>query len=258
MNPENLSTNSLSGSIQERWFRQVDSLHFVELLFGHLRDVSFFAKDSAGRFTMADESFVEMLKCANSEEVIGKTDGDFFPPHIAKKYIEDDQQVIRTGEALLHEIEMVPNDDFTLAWHEANKFPIYDRTRKVIGIAGITVPLSPKHMPLNYPPKLGIILDYIGDNFGNKITIKQLAEIAKMSERSLERHFACALNTTPLRYLKQVRINAACHALSHTSKSISEITLECGFCDQSHMTSEFRKKLNMTPREYRKRHMGII
>jgi AraC-like DNA-binding protein len=252
------SSNSLAFSNQGKWYRQVDSLQFVELLFGHLKDVCFFAKDKEGRFTMADESFLKMLKCSSTDEVIGKTDEDFFPPHIAKKYIEDDRRVLLTGEALLHEIEMVPNDDFTLAWHEANKFPIYDRTRTVIGIAGITVPLSPKHMPVNYPPKLGVILDFIGDNFGSKITIKQLADIAKMSERSLERHFSSALNTSPLRYLKQVRINAACHALSHTSKSISEITLECGFCDQSHLTSEFRKKLGMTPREYRKRHMGIV
>jgi AraC-like DNA-binding protein len=240
--------------IRSQWIQRVDSLHFVEQLFDHLQDVSFFAKDSEGRFTMANLTFVRMLRCRSIEEVLGKTDHDFFPDHVARKYREDDRRVIATGEALLHEIEMVPKDDLTLDWHEANKFPIYDSGGVIIGLAGISIRLSPMHMPLNYPPNLGRMLVFIGQNFGSKITIGQLAEIASMSERSLERHFTKTFRTTPLRYLKQVRINAACHALTHTTKSISEITLECGFCDQSHLTSEFRRLLGRTPREYRMTH----
>lgn len=236
---------------RSEWLEKINSFHFVEQLFCHLPDVSFFAKDCDGHFTMADISFIQMLHCDRMEEVLGKTDKDFFLDHVAKKYMADDQNVIKSGEPMLHEIEMVPKDDFTLDWHEANKFPIFDEKGHVIGVAGITIKLSPAHLPLNYPPNLGDILEFIGKNFGNKITIKQLAEIANMSERSLERHFTKTFKTTPRRYIKQVRMNAACYALANTSKSISEITLECGFCDQSHMSSEFRRILNVTPREYR-------
>jgi len=232
----------------------VDSLHFVEQLFDHLQDVGYFAKDREGRFIMADQTFIRMLRCEEISQVLGKTDRDFFPDHVAQKYIDDDLNVLNRKEPLLHEIEVFPRDDFSLDWHEANKFPIMDQDGQAIGIAGITVKLSPSHMPWNYPPKLGKILDYIGRFYGNKITIRQLAEIANMSERSLERHFAKTFRTTPLRYLKRVRINAACHALTHTVKPISEIALECGFCDQSHLTSEFRRVLSLTPREYRLKH----
>ncbi len=238
---------------QERtaWLQRIGSLHFAEQIFGCLRDASFFAKDIEGRFMMADKSFLAILRCDSLEEILGKTDEDFFAPHLAKKYQDDDRRVMETREPLQHEIEVVSRDDLSLFWHEASKFPIFDTNDEVIGVAGVTVKLSPRYMPLDFSPSLGKILEYIGDNYGSKITIKQLAEIANLSERSLERHFMKAFKTTPLRYLKQVRINAACHALSHTSKTISEITFECGFSDQSHMTSEFKRVLDITPRAYR-------
>ncbi|MCG8528649.1 MAG: AraC family transcriptional regulator [Opitutales bacterium] len=253
-------TESTEGATQERqqnrfewanWMNSIDSLHFVERLFDQLPDVGFFAKDAEGRFTMGDRTFLRIMKCKEIEDLVGKNDFDFFPDHVARKYVKDDRKVIETGEPLLHVIEMVPKSDSTLDWHEAHKIPILTKNGKVIGITGITAKLSPAHLPLDYPPNLGSILEFIGKNYGKKMSVQQLADIANMSERSLERHFKKTFETTPLRYLKSVRINAACHALSHSGKSISDITLECGFCDQSHMTSEFRRVLGVTPREYR-------
>ena len=80
--------------------RFLDSLepgtHFEQLL-SCVPELNYFAKDSAGRFVMMDEGFVTMLGCRHRNEILGKTDFDFFPKNIAEKFVADDQQVIETG-----------------------------------------------------------------------------------------------------------------------------------------------------------------
>lgn len=56
-----------------------------------------FRKDLAGRFTFANQQFCRMLG-RPLEEIVGKTDYDFFPPELAAKYQQDDRQVIATGQ----------------------------------------------------------------------------------------------------------------------------------------------------------------
>ncbi len=56
-----------------------------------------FRKDLAGRFTFANQQFCRMLG-RTLEEIVGKTDYDFFPPELAAKYQQDDRQVIQTGQ----------------------------------------------------------------------------------------------------------------------------------------------------------------
>ena len=56
-------------------------------------------KDPQGRFTFANQQFCKMLG-RPLEEIVGKTDFDFFPRELAEKYQRDDQRVIQTGQAL--------------------------------------------------------------------------------------------------------------------------------------------------------------
>lgn len=54
-------------------------------------------KDCEGRFTFANQSFCDLLG-KSLDEIVGKTDFDFYPKELARKYHQDDQQVIETGE----------------------------------------------------------------------------------------------------------------------------------------------------------------
>ena len=54
-------------------------------------------KDLQGRFTFANQQFCKMLG-RRLEEIVGKTDFDFFPRELAEKYQRDDRRVMQTGK----------------------------------------------------------------------------------------------------------------------------------------------------------------
>ena len=231
----------------------LETLIWVEGLFNCLPAAAFFAKNRSGQFIAANDAFVRLLRQKEKSGLLGKTDLDFFPRHIAVEYQRDDQIVMRTGQPLLHKLEIVPTDDLTLEWREVHKYPVTNGTGIVVGLAGITLNLSSGATGHVGDPHLGPVLDYIANNYGERLRIDELAKMAGLSTRTLERRFHDRFHTSPLRYLKQVRINAATHALGHTQKPIAEIAMDCGFSDQSHLTTEFARIVGETPRRYRQR-----
>ena len=83
------------------------------------------------------------------------------------------------------------------------------------------------------------------------LSLEELAAEVNMSVSTLERKFKKYFNTTPLKYIKNLRVEEACKLLLDLNKNLSEIALDVGFCDQSYFTKEFKKIMKMTPRQYR-------
>jgi len=92
---------------------------------------------------------------------------------------------------------------------------------------------------------------YMNSNYYEKISIDFLASMANMSRSTYIRHFEEITKKTPNEYLTDVRIKEACTLLKETSKSITDISNECGFFDPSHFSKTFFKLKNITPLKYR-------
>jgi AraC family transcriptional regulator len=65
--------------------------------------------------------------------------------------------------------------------------------------------------------------------------------------RQFHHHFACTISE----YLRRVRIARAQSLLSCHDLEVAEIALACGFSDQSHFTTVFRRLTGMPPHRYR-------
>jgi PAS domain S-box-containing protein len=91
-------------------------------------------KDLKGRFIFGNRRFCESLG-HTVDQVIGKTDFDFFPPDLAEKYRQDDARVHQTGMTYATE-EQVTTRSETL-FVEVVKSPIFDAAGQVIGTQGI-------------------------------------------------------------------------------------------------------------------------
>lgn len=66
--------------------------------------------------------------------------------------------------------------------------------------------------------------------------------------RQFHQYFDCTIGE----YLRRIRIAKAQSLLSCPEMEVSQIALACGFCDQSHFTSMFRRVTGMSPCLYRR------
>jgi transcriptional regulator GlxA family with amidase domain len=71
--------------------------------------------------------------------------------------------------------------------------------------------------------------------------------------RQFHHHFGCTISE----YMRRVRIARAQSLLSCRDMKVAEIALACGFSDQSHFTTAFRKLTGMPPHRYRLQFSGI-
>lgn len=96
---------------------------------------SILRKDLEGRFTFANTRFCAELG-QPLDRIVGKTDYDFFPSELAKKYREDDQRVISLGQAVdVVEQHVTPQGE-TL-YVQVIKTPLHGADGKTTGIQGI-------------------------------------------------------------------------------------------------------------------------
>jgi len=92
-------------------------------------------KDLNERFTFANQKFCELVG-KRLEELIGKTDFDFFHPELARKYQDDDRKVIKTQQTLeIIEENQAPHGE--KRYVNVIKTPIHDARGRTIGIQGI-------------------------------------------------------------------------------------------------------------------------
>jgi len=97
-------------------------------------------------------------------------------------------------------------------------------------------------------------LDYIKQNYANKICVDDLASIANMSRSTFIRQFKKFCKSSPIQYIMQVRIEKSIEYLENTNKTITEISQECGFFDNSHFSKIFKEFIGQSAKDYKALH----
>ena len=94
-----------------------------------------FRKDLQGRFTFANQQYCRHFN-QTMEEILGKTDFDYFPKDLAEKYTKDDQAVMQTGQTreIIETHHPVGHEITTV---QVVKTPLHDHSGKIIGLQGI-------------------------------------------------------------------------------------------------------------------------
>ena len=94
-----------------------------------------FRKDLQGRFTFANQQYCKHYRC-KLEDILGKTDFDFFPKELAEKYRKDDQRVMTTGQTreIIEEHQPFGQERSII---QVVKTPLYSVDGSIIGLQGI-------------------------------------------------------------------------------------------------------------------------
>ncbi len=95
------------------------------------------------------------------------------------------------------------------------------------------------------------VVDYMNENCTSGVSCTELSDLIKMGKHSFLRNFKAQTSKTPYEYLLDLKIEKAKKMLKSNEYNITEISLMCGFSSHSHFTSTFKKKIGMSPSEYR-------
>lgn len=103
------------------------------------------------------------------------------------------------------------------------------------------------------PPRiLNRIRDRIEAELDTELSLASLAKESGYSREHFLRTFRVATGMTPRQYVLQRRLSAAQHLLRQSNMLLADIALKCGFSSQTYMNDIFRKRLGITPLEYRR------
>lgn len=93
-------------------------------------------------------------------------------------------------------------------------------------------------------------ISFIQQNLSEQITLKKTAAHVALSPVYFHNCFKAAVGKTLHEYVEDLRIRKALDLLTTTDQTLAEIAYQCGFSSQSYFSYAFKRKMNMTPREY--------
>lgn len=96
--------------------------------------------------------------------------------------------------------------------------------------------------------------EYIEENYQEKFTVDQLADMFGIGRRSFERRFKKATGNTIIEYIQRVKIEAAKRSFETSRKNINEVMFDVGYSDTKAFRTIFKKITGLTPIEYRNKY----
>jgi len=226
----------------------------LEQVFDCLGDVVFCVKDLHGQYTFVNHAFAERIGVADPDQLIGKQASQYFPAELAKVYDDQDREVIRTGQPLRDQLELISQADGSRGWYLSNKFPLLDSDGNTVGLVGVSQDLNqPSDSDLELA-NLKVVVGYIRQHIALPLKTEELAEQVGLSITQLDRRMRRVFRLSTKKFVMKYRLDLAQQLLVSSDKSLSDIALECGFSDQSAFTRHFGAAANQTPLAYRKSH----
>ncbi|RIW17224.1 AraC family transcriptional regulator [Algoriphagus lacus] len=101
-------------------------------------------------------------------------------------------------------------------------------------------------------PKINMVFEFVRNNYSEKITLQQVADLVNMSPTAFCRFFKYKSQKTFSRFLIEVRIANACRLISQDDFNTSECCFHCGYNNLSNFHKHFKSVTGMTPLEFRK------
>ncbi|WP_374524761.1 helix-turn-helix domain-containing protein [Sphingopyxis sp.] len=106
-------------------------------------------------------------------------------------------------------------------------------------------------VPPAIAPRIDDLMASIQTQLETPITVEEMAAEVGMSVNSLITNFARATGWTPAQYMLHQRLRRACWFLANRPLSVAEIAFATGFSSHAHLCAAFRRKLAMSPGEWR-------
>lgn len=247
-------TDSEKTDLQKEFLKHAGrNVEAFKRLFDALPNVLFHIADRQERIIAMNPRCLENCNVVRELDVVGESIADLFPSVIAEVYMARDHEVLATGQPIVNRVYSHCADRSTTL-RIMNVWPLYDARGRIIGTAAAyTDAASTSSMP-DWYGSIKEVVAFVDRHYAERLSLAQLAKIAKVSEPRFRRLFQSVMEMTPGHYVTTIRLNAARKLLATTDMLISDIATQVGFWDQSHFLKAFKRERGLTPSQYRKRH----
>jgi len=120
--------------VEEKLAREQEMLGH---LLAKLPDRIYF-KDLQSRFVRVNNAMAKFHGLRHADNMVGRTDHDFFTMEHAQPAFEDEQEIIRTGQPIIDKLEKETLPDGTIRWALTSKLPLRDQFGEITGTFGIS------------------------------------------------------------------------------------------------------------------------
>ena len=120
-----------------------DEKHLLYTLIDNMPDF-IYLKDTDSKFIVANQKIIDVHGLKTRDQLIGKSDHDFYPRELADKYRNNEQAIIRTGKPLINHEEKSLDEKGNEIYLSTTKIPLHDADGKIIGIVGMGRDISDK------------------------------------------------------------------------------------------------------------------
>ena len=236
---------------REAFLADMESIHCFEALFDRMPDTLYAIKDRNGRYVSISETVVQRCGIRRKQDAIGKTAFDLYPRPMAERYARQDERLFRTGRPIVDNLDLTVYRNGGAGWCLSTKEPIYNRQRRLVGLAAISKDLVEPSRAGYIDARFAQTVDYMHEHYLEPLRMEDLAQMAGLSLAQFERRMKKIFHMPAGRYLIKSRIDNAARLLSASDMPIAEIAQRSGFSDQSSLSRQFRQITGFTPRQYR-------
>jgi AraC-like DNA-binding protein len=238
-------------ALRAEWFASLEPTLLFQRLFDHIPGVYFFAKEAGGHLMFASRGLLDRYQMKDDSEFLGRTDFDLNPGSMAQAYVDDDKHLLSGKAKLIERIELWWDRQGMPDWFLVTKLPLLDLKGRPKGVMGLLRRPDATERQLPVFQTVAQAVEIMRRDYGKPLLIEEIAVACGQSLRQLQRRFQTAFGVTPQEFLLKTRVLSAARMLETTTASVSEISRQCGFVDQSAFTQHFRKRTGMTPSTYR-------
>jgi PAS domain S-box-containing protein len=223
----------------------------AEALFDALPDVVFFIKDAQGRYLVVNQTMAARCAGGDKTRLIGKRPAEVYPEPLATSYARQDEHVLKTGKCVEHQLELHIYPGGKAGWCLTTKHALRDAQGRVIGVAGISRDLNAPSDKATGFAELASALKLMRKHYTESLRIEDIATKAGLSVYQFEQRVQRLFQMSPLQLLHKLRLDEATRLLRESDKSLADIALETGWCDQSAFTRHFSRYAGMSPGKFR-------